>query len=108
LALRAAGVRADLPTAADDVRPELQAVFGYVVREAVTNILRHSNAQHCSIRLGRDWVEVTDDGNGSAETTAGHGLTGLAERLAALSGTLDHGRAPGGGFRILAQGPGTS
>ncbi|MFI5728787.1 sensor histidine kinase [Kribbella sp. NPDC051587] len=108
LALRAAGVRADLPTAADDVRPELQAVFGYVVREAVTNILRHSNAQHCDIRLGRDWVEITDDGNGSAEITAGHGLTGLAERLAAVSGTLDHGRAPGGGFRILAQGPGTS
>ncbi|GAA4529166.1 sensor histidine kinase [Amycolatopsis samaneae] len=105
VALRAAGVRAELPTAADDVRPELRGVFGYVVREAVTNVLRHSDAERCSVRLGRDWVEITDDGTVPAGTIAGHGLTGLAERLAAVSGTLDHGAAPGGGFRVLARGP---
>ncbi|MEC3981821.1 sensor histidine kinase [Amycolatopsis sp. H20-H5] len=111
MALRAAGVRAELPTAADDVRPELQGVFGYVVREAVTNVLRHSDAERCTIRLGHDWVEITDNGNGNgngtdgAEATAGHGLTGLAERLAMVSGTLEHGLAPGGGFRVLARGP---
>ncbi|WP_371791808.1 histidine kinase [Streptomyces sp. NBC_01471] len=105
VALRAAGVRAELPTAADNVTPELQAVFGYVVREAVTNVLRHSAAEQCGIRLGRDWVEITDDGTGPSGTVAGHGLTGLTERLAAVSGTLTHGERPGGGFRVLARGP---
>ncbi|MDT8913841.1 histidine kinase [Amycolatopsis sp. PS_44_ISF1] len=105
LALRAAGVRAGLPSATDDVRPELQGVFGYVVREAVTNVLRHSDAGSCRVRLGPDWVEVTDDGTAPGGATPGHGLTGLAERLAAVSGTLEHGRAPGGGFRVLARGP---
>lgn len=108
MALRAAGVRAELPTATDDVRPELQGVFGYVVREAVTNVLRHSDAGHCRIRLGRDWVEITDDGTTPAGVTAGHGLTGLTERLATVSGTLEHGTAPGGGFRVLARGPADS
>jgi two-component system sensor histidine kinase DesK len=105
MALRAAGVRADLPATADAVRPELHGVFGYVVREAVTNVLRHSDAGHCRIRLGRDWVEITDDGPVAPGTVAGHGLTGLAERLDAVSGALEHGRAPGGGFRVLARGP---
>ncbi|WP_344861900.1 sensor histidine kinase [Amycolatopsis ultiminotia] len=105
IALRAAGVRAELPTVADDVPSELQPVFGYVVREAVTNVLRHSDAQSCTIRLGHDWVEISDNGTDVPETTAGHGLTGLAERLAAVSGTVEHGRCPGGGFRVLARGP---
>ncbi|SEO79062.1 sensor histidine kinase [Amycolatopsis saalfeldensis] len=105
MALRAAGVRADLPATADDVLPGLHGVFGYVVREAVTNVLRHSDAGRCRIRLGRDWVEITDDGTAAAATVAGHGLTGLAERLDAVSGALEHGRAPGGGFRVLARAP---
>lgn len=105
MALRAAGVRAELPATADEALPGLHGVFGYVVREAVTNVLRHSDAGRCSIRLGRDWVEIADDGTVSAEAVAGHGLTGLAERLDAVSGVLEHGRAPGGGFRVLARVP---
>ncbi|AEN08025.1 MULTISPECIES: histidine kinase [unclassified Streptomyces] len=105
LALRAAGVRADLPTATDTVRAELREVFGYVVRETVTNVLRHTDAELCTVRLGPDWVEVTDNGSPTGVTSAGNGLTGLTERLAAVSGTLEHGPAPGGGFRVLARGP---
>ncbi|WP_410649782.1 sensor histidine kinase [Amycolatopsis sp. cmx-4-54] len=105
VALRAAGVLAELPTAADDVRPGLQAVFGYVVREAVTNVLRHSDARTCRVRLGRDWVEITDDGTVPEQANSGHGLAGLAERLTSVSGTLDYGKAPGGGFRVIARGP---
>lgn len=109
VALRAAGVLAELPAAADDVRSELQGVFGYVVREAVTNVLRHSNARACRVRLGLDWVEVIDDGAVSGPVDSGHGLTGLAERLASVSGTLEYGESPGGGFRVIARGPaGTS
>ncbi|MEU3711894.1 sensor histidine kinase [Streptomyces catenulae] len=105
MALRAAGVRAELPAATDDVRAELREVFGYVVREAVTNVLRHSDAELCTVRTGPDWVEITDNGTPTGGVRAGNGLTGLAERLAAVSGTLDHGPAPGGGFRVTARGP---
>lgn len=104
MALRAAGVHADLP-APDAAAPELQGVFGYVVREAVTNVLRHSDAQRCTIRVGRDWLEVADDGTVPDGVVPGHGLTGLAERMAAVSGSLEHGRGPHGGFRVLARGP---
>ncbi|MFD7121491.1 sensor histidine kinase [Streptomyces sp. NPDC059922] len=105
MALRAAGVRAGLPAATDAVRPGLREVFGYVVREAVTNVLRHSDAELRTVRIGPDWVEVTDNGGYSGGACAGNGLTGLTERLAAVSGTLEHGSAPGGGFRVLARGP---
>ncbi len=105
LALRAAGVRAELPAATDAVHPALGEVFGYVVREAVTNVLRHSDAELCTVRVGPDWVEVTDNGSTRGGACAGNGLTGLTERLAAVSGTLEHGPAPGGGFRVLARGP---
>ncbi|MGW3524997.1 sensor histidine kinase [Streptomyces olivaceus] len=105
MALRAAGVRADLPAATDVVRPELREVFGYVVREAITNVLRHSDAELCTVRVGPDRIEVTDNSSFSGGACAGNGLTGLTERLAAVSGTLDHGPAPGNGFRVLARGP---
>ncbi len=103
LALRAAGVQAELPASVDEVEPELRGVFGYVVREAVTNVLRHSDAGQCRIRVGPGWVEVTDDGTVTAEPTAGHGLTGLAERLAEVCGQLEHGRGPRGGYRVFAR-----
>ncbi|MGV9589870.1 sensor histidine kinase [Streptomyces tendae] len=105
MALRAAGVRADLPAATDAVRVELREVFGYVVREAVTNVLRHSDGELCTVRLGHDWVEVTDNGSITVGVDAGNGLTGLGERLAAVSGTLVHGPAQGGGFQVVARGP---
>ncbi len=105
VALRTAGVRADLPAATDAVRAELREVFGYVVREAVTNVLRHSDAELCTVRVGPDWVEVTDNGSSTREARAGNGLTGLTERLAAVSGTLEHGPVPGGGFRVVARVP---
>ncbi|WP_369200532.1 sensor histidine kinase [Streptomyces sp. PU-14G] len=105
MALRAAGVRADLPATTDAVSTDLREVFGYVVREAITNVLRHSDAELCTVRIGTDWVEVTDNGSPSGGACAGNGLTGLTERLAALSGTLEHGPAPGGGFQVVARGP---
>lgn len=105
MALGAAGVRADLPASTDVVHPELREVFGYVVREAVTNVLRHSDAELCTVRMGPDWVEITDDGSSTSGAGAGNGLTGLAERLSAVSGTLEHGYAPGGGFHVIARGP---
>ncbi|MBA3905201.1 MAG: sensor histidine kinase, partial [Pseudonocardiales bacterium] len=50
-ALRAAAIAADLPYAVDDVPAERQQVFAYVVREGVTNCIRHSGASRCTVRL---------------------------------------------------------
>ncbi|MFE9489567.1 sensor histidine kinase [Streptomyces sp. NPDC006641] len=112
LALRAAGARAGPPAATEAVRPESREVFGYVVREAVTNVLRHSDAELCTVRIGPGWVEVADNGSSTGGASAGSsggagagsGLIGLTERMAAVSGTLEHGPAPGGGFRVVARG----
>jgi two-component system sensor histidine kinase DesK len=69
---------------------ELDDVFGWVVREAATNVIRHSKAATCVVALFRDkrWtLEVRDDGSGGS-TTPGNGLRGLRERLAEVGGTL--------------------
>ncbi|MFE1774321.1 hypothetical protein [Streptomyces sp. NPDC059008] len=81
------------PSRPDAVRAELREVFGYVVREAVTNVLRHSDAALCTVRIGPDWVEATDNGGYTGGACARNGLN---ERLAAVSGTLEGGsRATG-------------
>lgn len=102
-ALRAAGVEADLPHAVDNVRPELQGVFGYVLREAITNVLRHAAATRCSVRLGETWIEVRDNGRGAGVGVPGTGLQGLAERLAPHGGTVLAGALNDGGYRLRAE-----
>ena len=52
--LRAAGVQAELPGAVDVVDPRLQEVFGWVIREGVTNVVRHARASHVHDRARRD------------------------------------------------------
>ncbi|MFD2419984.1 sensor histidine kinase [Amycolatopsis pigmentata] len=101
-ALRAAEIDADLPSAVDNVRPDLQQAFGYVLREAVTNVIRHSGAKQVRVRLGRTWIEITDDGEGTT-ATAGNGLRGLGERLAEIGGTLRAEPRENGGFRVRAE-----
>ena len=68
-------------------------LFAWVVREAVTNTVRHSGAHTCTItiedRESGTRLRVEDDGVGiPAETSAGTGLTGLRERVEAAGGTL--------------------
>jgi two-component system sensor histidine kinase DesK len=95
-ALRAAGIDADLPTAVDEVPGDRRALFGWAVREGVTNVVRHSGASHCTVTVSADAVEVVDDGHGrrdddpssSADLPAGHGLVGLGERARALGGRV--------------------
>jgi two-component system sensor histidine kinase DesK len=99
--LRAAGMDAELPGAIDSVDADAAPLFGWVVREGVTNIVRHSRARLVTITLGPRWIEIVDDGRGGA-AGAGNGLTGLRERLAAHRGTL----AAGGcseGWRLRAE-----
>lgn len=82
-----------------------------VVQEALTNTLKHADAACVDVVLARhdDILEVVvhDDGRGSPGSSAtgpderpDRGLVGMAERVAALGGTLDHGDDPGGGYRV--------
>ncbi len=100
--LRAAGIRAEIPQAVDGVDPDDREIFGYVVREGVTNVVRHSDARTCRISLGERSVEIRDDGSAVPTTTGdqGSGLRGLSRRIDARGGTLTAGPQPGGGFLL--------
>jgi signal transduction histidine kinase len=75
------------------------------VAEALTNVVKHSQAEHAGVRAAvRDGVlkvEVRDDGVGGADPE-GHGLQGLADRAAALGGRLEIESSAGGGTRLTA------
>jgi signal transduction histidine kinase len=68
-----------------------EAAAYFVAVEALTNVAKHSGAEHCRVRIarrgGRLRVEVADDGHGGADP-GGAGLTGLRQRVEALDGTL--------------------
>ena len=71
----------------------VQAALGWAVREAVTNVLRHSRATTCTIALhsagGQTQLRVANDGTAQdVDGRWGNGLTGLAERLDASGGRL--------------------
>ena len=88
---------------------ETEAVLGWVVREATTNVIRHSGAKRCRIAFSRDAdhvrVDVVNDGWRVPQTPAGNGLRGLAERLAAVGGEVEATAQPDGGFRLCATVP---
>ncbi|MDT4918728.1 MAG: two-component system, NarL family, sensor histidine kinase DesK, partial [Pseudonocardiales bacterium] len=86
--LRAAGMVSELPPSVAETDPQLSELFGWVVREAVTNVVRHSRAIHVRITLGRDYIEIHDDGRGGV-VSDGNGLRGLRERSEAAGGTLN-------------------
>ncbi|MEV6446769.1 sensor histidine kinase [Amycolatopsis sp. NPDC051716] len=97
--LRACGVAADLPTATDAVGPAHQELFGWVVREGLTNVARHARATRCSVTLSASTVEVVDDGVGGPPG-AGSGLDGLRERVLAAGGDFSAGPVPPHGWRL--------
>ena len=92
---------------------QAEKLLAWIVREGVTNVVRHSGARRCEIRLERDAdpvrLSISDDGTGPADCPAedpgagadGNGLRGLTERLAAVGGTLEAGPWQKG-FRLLA------
>ncbi|MFI8457919.1 sensor histidine kinase [Kitasatospora sp. NPDC085464] len=102
----------DLGEDADELPPHVQAVFGWVIREATTNVLRHSEAERCLIRLrrqgGRAVLELENDGVPAVPLPSqggGTGLRGLRERLAAHDGELTVPTTGPGVFRMLATVP---
>ncbi|MFC5925845.1 sensor histidine kinase [Micromonospora vulcania] len=107
-ALVAAGIAAELPAEVPTLPQEWDQLFGWAVREGVTNVVRHSGARCCTIRVHQDLVEVSDDGRGpSAPDPSGHGLVGLRERALRLDATVTVGRGPdGSGFLLRVHAPG--
>lgn len=102
-ALRAAGIEADIPATAGDVAPDLREAFAWVLREGVTNVIKHSGATHCRVTLGPTHLEIHDDGRGApAAPAAGNGLRGLAERLRPVHATLSTPATPTG-FTLRAE-----
>ena len=89
--------------------PAVEQTAYYVVSEALANIAKYAHASHAAVRTGWNGgaltVEVADDGVGGADPDAGTGLRGLADRLAAIDGTLEITSQPSGGTRILARIP---
>src|SRR5215218_2456564 len=106
--LKAAGIAYRIEQEAGELPNATDTVLAWAVREGVTNVVRHSRAQHCVIRLMRDGeevrAEITDDGIGfppeHEATTGGSGLSGLAERVAASGGDFAAKPMPEGGLRL--------
>jgi two-component system sensor histidine kinase DesK len=100
--LLAAGVEAHTPSALPTLPDDVSELFGYVVRESVTNVVRHAEATMCVIDVDERSVAVRDDGIGLDAALSGNGLMGLRERVAAAGGALETGAAPAGGTIVRA------
>jgi len=113
-AVRAAARRAPVPAELIDVpeerfRPDVEAAAYYVVSEALANTGKHASATCARVSIRQSGgvlrVEVADDGVGGADAVNGSGLTGLADRVAVLGGTLAVTSPPGAGTEIRAELP---
>lgn len=101
-ALAAADIEADLPGDAAVVPPAHRELFGWTLREAVTNVVRHSRASRCRVALSATGISIVDDGVGPArvQNRDGNGLRGLGERVDAAGGSLTVRRVSSGGFAV--------
>jgi two-component system sensor histidine kinase DesK len=111
-ALTASDIEVVVQESGPPLPPQTEALLGWVVREGITNVVRHSGATRTRIELstrdGRACLAITDNGRGcpapggTTVTRTGTGLRGLTERLAAAGGSLAAGPAQSGGFTVTA------
>jgi signal transduction histidine kinase len=89
----------------------VEATAYFVVAEALTNVVKHAHAGEATVTARVDdralRLRISDDGVGGAQPD-GHGLVGLADRVAVLDGTLSVEAVPGGGTSVAAMIPVTS
>jgi two-component system sensor histidine kinase DesK len=108
MALADLGITVSVQGAERPLGVEADDAFGWVLREGVTNVVRHSRASRCDIEVTTDADEavltIRDDGVGG-RPQLGNGLRGLTERLAQAGGTLHVGPAHGGGLLLTARLP---
>ncbi|GAA1923005.1 sensor histidine kinase [Streptantibioticus ferralitis] len=118
--LDASGIAVTVQESGPPLASQTEALVGWVVREGVTNVVRHSGASSCRIELDTDGdravLRITDDGDGSGAGSGacaqgggwragGTGLKGLAERMSMAGGSLTAGPAPRRGFQLTAELP---
>lgn len=106
------GIRVELSSngAEDMLSPQHREVVAQVVREALTNVRRHSGSAICRVKLGfaaRPFlIEVSDEGRGFAAGGAGgYGLMGMRERAAGIGGRLEVVSTEGRGTTVFLFGP---
>ena len=91
-ALRAAGIGLIVQDNVGELAPEQDGVLAWCLREAVTNVVKHSGAKRCEVRIFRDdglaRLEVSDDGHGAQSLNGGSGLAGMRERVAMVGGSM--------------------
>jgi signal transduction histidine kinase len=109
-AITALAARGTIPTSVevDDVQlsDAAQNAAYFVVAEALANVEKHSRARHASVELRRVGalavINISDDGIGGAAGAKGQGLSGLADRLAGVDGTLTVSSPAGGPTQLTA------
>jgi two-component system sensor histidine kinase DesK len=105
-ALETAGVTLQANTVPLELSPAQESVLALALREAVTNVVRHAEAQKCEVLLIKEKtlcrLEIADDGVG-CHAPEGSGLRGMRERLQAIGGSLE--RVSGRGTRLVIQLP---
>jgi two-component system, NarL family, sensor histidine kinase DesK len=89
--LEIAGVKAEVQSSPIDLPATQESVLALVLREAITNVVRHAQASHCRVQVervnGHCRMEIHDDGCGGL-AVEGNGLRGMRERVEALGGSL--------------------
>ena len=103
-ALRSAGINLLVEGELEPLPPEQDGVLAWCLREAVTNVVKHSGAKKCEVRLTRDdghaTLDVSDDGRGAPSLDGGSGLAGMRERVELVGGTMRVGAENGGGLHL--------
>ena len=113
VALSAAGIDVDVHPPTGTLDTATDELLGWIVREGVTNVVRHSGAAHCAIHIATDKrevrLEIVDDGGsgdrrrGSAALgRAGSGLSGIRDRIEAVGGRMEAGPIRDRGYRLAA------
>ena len=100
----------DLPVSLPELPAAVETAIYRIAQEAMTNVVRHAQATHCTVRLYRAkgdlMIEIRDDGRGvPPRRHSGVGLQAMEERVAELSGRLVLESLPGGGTLVRASFP---
>jgi two-component system sensor histidine kinase DesK len=115
--LEAAGITCTVEYGVGALPPALDTILAWTVREGVTNVIRHSRARVCTIRVssedGKVCAAIINDGYREKDrdtpyARSGSGLSGLTERIAAHGGQIEAGplsREGNSGYRLRVELP---
>ena len=103
-ALRAAGIAFAVEDQAGTLPADQDSVLAWCLREAITNVVKHSGARRCDVSLSRDdgrvRMSIEDDGKGASALEGGSGLEGMRERVARAGGTFEVSNGGGHGVKL--------